>query len=391
MTILQNERVVTDDRAAAVPHANRGLRTSRTVTPQLACEETRPDPEWDAKAEAAGADLSQTTFWAETRQRVGFTSHHVRLRAPDGELAGGFLMYTRRLGPGLGVCSVPRGPILFGDRTADIDPLVRALLDTARRQGGRLLLIAPPEGIGPAEQRLAAAGFRQSAVAIAPEATLRLDTRQTEQELVAGMRPTRRRHLARALEQGFEVEATADVELFQRLHASTAVRQGFEPVNLANLRSQWHVLAPRGNCRILIVRYEGVPIAGLWVTCFAGTVTFKLAGWNGESGGPRYANVAAQWAAIQRARTEGAHTYDFGGLSQGSAAILAAGSALPASAHETPDGFKLGFGGTPTLLPRTRFGITPALAHRALAGVVERALASTRVRRLAQRMRSGRS
>ena len=129
---------------------------------------------------------------------------------------------------------------------------------------------------------------------VAPEATLRLDLRLTDEELLAAMRPKRRQLIRKALRSQFEVREEQDIELFHHLHALTAARQGFAPIELRNLRAQWDALAPSGKCTALIARYGGSPIAGLWLTRFAGTVTAKLSGWDAANAPPN-ANEALWW------------------------------------------------------------------------------------------------
>ncbi|HET6375941.1 MAG TPA: hypothetical protein VFF88_07805, partial [Methylocella sp.] len=72
-----------------------------------------------------------------------------------------------------------------------------------------------------------------------------------------------------------------------------------------------------------------------------------------------------------------------------SAEAILAGMPLGEDFHKTPGYFKLGFCGTPILLPRARFKFTPRLADTALGPVASRFLMSHTARRIAHRMRSG--
>jgi hypothetical protein len=131
-----------------------------------------------------------------------------------------------------------------------------------------------------------------------------------------------------------------------------------------------------------------VAAAGIWVTRFAGTVTFKLAGWDASSSAPPHANDALHWAAIQWARTIGDRTYDLGGFDRPSAECLMSRRPMPDGFHLSPGHYKLGFGGTPVLLPRARFLLLPKLADLVLGRPAQRLLASAGGRRLAQRFRN---
>jgi hypothetical protein len=198
----------------------------------------------------------------------------------------------------------------------------------------------------------------------------------------------RRRNIRKALRAQLDVKEEQDIELFHRLYVMSAERQGFTPVTLRNLRAQWDALAPGGHCSALVGTFGDVPVAGLWLTRFAGTVTFKLAGWD-PAKAPATANEALHWAAIQRARASGAHTYDLGGFDRRSAERILAGMPLGEGFHKTPGNFKLGFCGTPILLPQARFKFTPRLADTALGPVASRFLKSHTARKIAHRMRSG--
>jgi hypothetical protein len=150
------------------------------------------------------------------------------------------------------------------------------------------------------------------------------------------------------------------------------------------------MLAPTANCTMFIARYHGTAAAGVWATRFAGTATFKLAGWDADSAAPPNASDAVQWAAIQWARSNGDRTYDFGGFDRHCAECLTAGRPLPDSFYHSPSFYKLGFGGTTLQLPRARFLLLPRLAHLAFGAVAQSLFSNPKVRRLGQHLRNGR-
>ncbi len=190
------------------------------------------------------------------------------------------------------------------------------------------------------------------------------------------MSAMRRRNLRKALRSGFEVCQGDDIELFHRLHVATAQRQGFVPATRENLRVQWDLLAPHANCTMFIARYHGVAAAGIWATRFAGTVTFKLAGWDASSPAPPHASDAVHWAAIQWARR--------------SAECLVSRRPMPDDFHRSPSFYKLSLGGMVVLFPRARFLLLPKLVNLALGKAAQRLFASSGVHRLAQHLRNGR-
>jgi hypothetical protein len=141
-------------------------------------------------------------------------------------------------------------------------------------------------------------------------------------------------------------------------------------------------------CTIFIARYRGVAAAGIWLTRFAGTVTFKLAGWDASSSAPPHANDALHWAAIQWARTNGDRTYDLGGFDRRSAECHVSCRPMPDGFHHSPSFYKLSFGGTVVMFPHARFLLLPKLADLVLGRPAQRLFASAGGRRLAQRFRN---
>jgi lipid II:glycine glycyltransferase (peptidoglycan interpeptide bridge formation enzyme) len=201
------------------------------------------------------------------------------------------------------------------------------------------------------------------------------------------MSSMRRVNIRKALRRGFEVREDRDVGLFHRLHVASAERKGFYPISLQNLQAQWDALAPRARCTIFIARHDGSPVAGLWLTRFAGVVTFKFGGWDSKIAAPSHANEALHWAVIQWARSQGAHTYDFGGFDRRSAEHIRASEQLDDAFRQTLSFFKLGFGGRLTVLPRARFKFTHPFADAVLGRAAQRFFASAGSRRLVQRLR----
>ncbi len=347
------------------------------------------DPAWDALVEGTpGGDLAQTTLWAASRRQLGFRCHRIAVTLSDQKLIGGCMLYSKRVAPGVWLGSIPRGPLVFVDSPYAPSTTVREVTAFARRHGITLLVIQPPGGGSNIEAALVSAGFRLGVHSIAPEATLSLDLRLKDEELLAAMSSKRRQIIRKALRAQFEVREEQDIELFHHLHTLTAKRQGFVPVELRNLRAQWETLAPSGNCIVLIARYGGSPIAGLWLTRFAGTLTEKLAGWDAASA-PANANEALHWAAIQWARRSGAHTYDWGGFDRRSAEMMIGNMPLGDGFQQTPSYFKLSFGGSLILLPRARFKFTNRLVDTAIGPVAHRVLTSPMARKLASRFRNG--
>jgi lipid II:glycine glycyltransferase (peptidoglycan interpeptide bridge formation enzyme) len=355
----------------------------------VGCAEASVDPAWDGLVEETGGDLAQTTLWAASRQGLGFRAYHITIATAGQELLGGCLIYVKRVAPACWVASIPRGPLVLAPESTAASAVVREIVAWARREGVRVLIIQPPEATPVLDEAMTEMGFRPGVPSVAPEATIRLDLRRSDEELLSSMSAMRRRNVRKALRSGLEVCQDDDIELFHRLHVATARRQGFVPATRENLQTQWDLLAPYANCTMFIARYHGVAAAGIWATRFAGTVTFKLAGWDASSAAPPHASDAVHWAAIQWARTNGDRIYDLGGFDRRGAECLVNGRPMSDDFHRSPSFYKLSFGGMAVLLPRARFLLLPKLADLALGGAAQRLFASSGVQQLAQHLRNG--
>ena len=350
------------------------------------------DASWDRflAAHPAG-DVVQSAAWGRTKVSIGQRARLTVARRTDGSLVGGAMVVMSRLGAGMHVGYVARGPIVevgVQDADAVFGAIVSQLMGDAHEQQCRLLVVQPSAEV-PDDGCLERLGFRLGAPQVSPDATIRLDLVRSDEELLAAMSPMRRRNVRKALRSPVVVEASDDVELFHRLHRASAARQGFEPRSLEYLRSQWTVLRPAGIVSILLARVAGAPVAGLWITTFAGTATYRLPGWDASAGGTANVNEALHWAVVQRSRAAGCRTYDLGGFDRSMAERILAGGEPDDEFRRSAGYVMLGFDSAPVLLARARW-IVPGRALRPFASpLLVRALQSDRGRRLANRFRNG--
>jgi len=346
---------------------------------------------WDRLVEEAkGGDLVQTAAWGRTKRAIGLRTHLAVLHDSAGDVVGGAQIVAKRLAPGFAAGYVARGPLVREESPAVARGVVEEVLSRARDVGMRLLIVQPPEGGQAVERALDERRFETGGISVAPDATLKLDVRRSDEELLARMSRMRRRSLGRPAPEHFSVAAEADPELFHRLHHATAARLGFTPIDLRALLAQWEELRPR-RCAIIVARHRGLPVCALWVTAYAGTVTAKLGGWDRgaeRSGAPSNANAAVHWEAVRWARASGAHTFDFGGIDRAAAEALLAGERPPPGFTAGPSFFKHGFGGTPVLLPLVRWGLLVPGAGVARP-IVRRLLASPLAGSAMHRTRNG--
>ncbi len=345
--------------------------------------------QWDQfVGQLRGGDILQTTAWAETKRALGFDVGRVILRR-ENAIVGGSQIIVKRMGPLGGIGYIARGPLLS---RAQAD-LTEALLDDThawcRAARVRHLIVQPGEHSPGLDDMLTSRGYIGNAPAVAPTATLRVDLRQSLDQILGRMSAARRRDLKLAQRNGIDVRIGSDADLddFCAMHEATARRQEFAPLSRTYLYRQWSVLHPLGWLQLFVAHHEGKPISGISVTAFGDRVTFRVAGWTGETANLR-SNAACHWSAMQWARRQGYRYYDFGDFDRKAAESLIANP--DAGDHaQSPEAFKHRFGGDLVLLPQPRqFTFNPVA--RAMTRTVFGTLAGrSSFRRLVHRFRNG--
>lgn len=387
-------QIVGSNAGRIVQYRDRTGTVRRIDHVQVAAEarQSNNSPWDDFLATTPGAALTQSDRWSEAKRALGQRCVSSVTTDTSGELLGGARVILRQVAPGAAIGYVAAGPVLAPGLTARggwATRVVATMLADARRAGARVLIAQPAEGDSDIAAGLDAAGFVRSPIAVAPEATVRLDLTADDDTLLGAMSSMRRRNIRKALRSGIEVGESTDVEGFWRLHRVSAERQGFEARSLDYLHGQWDALRPGRRVAILEARHDDVAVAAIWLTSFAGTVTFRLPGWDDRLPAPRVVNEALHWAAVQWARAEGAAWYDFGGFDRAAAEQLARGEALEDAFRATHHAFKLGFNPVPTLLPYARIAFTDPILRRAGPAVLPRLLATSWSHRFAARWRNG--
>ena len=293
-----------------VRHHPYGLSSIATSRAPLSISEH----EWDefVAAEPWGSFL-QTAAWGRFKERWGWRVRRVAVER-DGALAAGAQVLFRPLPLGRSVAYVPRGPVAPPD-----DPgLLAALLDEvhrAARGSGALLLTVEPNWELPTQgtEHLGRIGFRPGAEAMQAEATLMLDLRPAEEDLLAGMRPKWRYNVRLSARRGVVVRegGAEDFSIYARLMAATGERDRFEVRPRGYYEDAWRAFGDDG--KLFVAEYEGRPLAAIIVVKTGATATY-LYGASSDEERNRMPNHALQWAAIRWAKSSGCERYDFWGI-----------------------------------------------------------------------------
>jgi len=310
------------------------------------------DPAWDRfVASVPGGHHVQTSLWGRVKGVLGWQAVRVVVSRDDDIVGGGQLLLrpVSRFG---NVGYVTKGPIIkSGDPT-----LSKRVIDELRNLGRayhlRYLAIQPPSNGQAIIHSLEELGFRASWIELAPTATILLDLTQDLAVLMERLKRQTRQNIRRSQREGITVgEGNAsDLDTFYRLHLSTSERQKFVPYPKDYFATMCHTFESAGCFCLIVADYKGEGVSSLLLIPFGTTVIAKILGWSGEHGNRR-PNEAVFWGAIKWAQEHGYHCFDMEGIDPASARAVLNGQSLPEELRDSPDFFKLGFGGQVVLNP----------------------------------------
>jgi lipid II:glycine glycyltransferase (peptidoglycan interpeptide bridge formation enzyme) len=310
------------------------------------------DAEWDAFVAAhPHGSILQTTNWARLKGRFGWRSWRVWVREQGQLVAGAQLLFRSRALGLLRMGYMPHGPLTTWDNRELTDVLFNQIDRAVWEHRASLLKIEPllwqHEAAAETWQSLSTApDMHTAADTVQPPRTMILDLTQSEEQLLAAMKPKTRYNIRLAERKEVTVRPgeSADLPAFTRLMAHTGQRNAFGTHAPEYYRAAWELFAPDGNAALWLAEFDGRPLAGVMVfTC--GQRASYLFGGSSDQERQRMPSYAAQWAAIRWAKAQGCTTYDLWGVPD------ADEETLEAQFEERNDGlwgvyrFKRGWGG----------------------------------------------
>ncbi len=290
-----------------------------------------PPEGWnDLIAGLPGAHFLQTWQWGRIKAAYGWQpqpwvwQHH-------GGPAAAALVLKRRLGPGLSVLYLPRGPLLDWTQEDLQEQVLEDLQSLARRQRALWLKIDPdlpvafgepgspeehPHPPGQAAQKaLSRRGWRYSSEQVQFPNTVWVDLTADERTILARMKQKTRYNIRLATRKGVRVrvaQQAADWDWLYRMYADTAQRDGFLIRPRAYYRRVWQVFTQAGLGEGLLAEVEGEVVAGAFIPRFAGRAWY-FHGMSRPVHRNRMPTYAVQWTAMQRAKAAGCRVYDMWG------------------------------------------------------------------------------
>jgi lipid II:glycine glycyltransferase (peptidoglycan interpeptide bridge formation enzyme) len=290
------------------------------------------DAEWDITLQRMGGHFLQSTLW----QRVQIALGHDVIWARDEQWmwsgairAGHFPRYVY----------LPHGPT-----AASGDAMTGALAGAVDAARARSLdfVRAEPAG-GAALAALEASGANPSR-AIQPRWTWVLDLTPDETELRRGLSAGHRGAVNAAPRRGLTFRVSDDpddIEIFLRLQEKTAAAGRFRGQEQSYHRAVARTLLPEHAAALYFAEAAGEAVAAALCFDFAGIRYYAHAVSDPEAGRRLQAAAPLVWQMILDARTNGAHQFDFWG-------ITPRAESAPGAAPHPWDGFtqfKRSFGG----------------------------------------------
>jgi len=276
---------------------------------------------WDAFVSAQPyAQFSQSWAWGELQRARGREVKRFMVVEGEqgtrnkGQVACQFVRQPGKFG--LGYWFATRGPVFGTEDVEKQKELMRAILHCVQndKRFGGFTLFSRFEPAIVHRVDLTSLGFVRTH-SMSPATTLDIDLRKSEEELLADMHPKTRYNIRVAQKHGVTVrlaKSEEDVQAFLRLMVETAERDGIVSQPLAYLRLTYEMLSKHGICRLRLAEYQGNILAANMDVLYGDTYTYLHGASSSE-----HRNVMApyllQWEAIQTARAEGHHFYDFWG------------------------------------------------------------------------------
>ncbi len=319
------------------------------------------DDEWDRfVASSPHGYHEQTSLWSQVKALYGWKPLRITLR-DDERIVAGVQILIRTVRGGYRVGYASRGPVVRSCDPQLISQLVEEMGRAAEEEKVTYLAIAPPYDGHALAAELGARGFRRKPEPLPPgsvmTATLLIDLSHDLDRIQAHMRMQVRQHIRLAQRKGIVVRegSREDVEIFRALMISVCNRRGISPTPPEKdlFENLWQVFAPRGwgpgsSCR----SRRAAGSAALFVVSFGDTARVWKAGWSGEFADRRPNNLV-YWEAIRWAKQNGFRYFDMVGIDRKLGEQLLTGAAIDWTRVTGPCNFKVGYGGTPVIMPET--------------------------------------
>jgi len=286
--------------------------------------------DWNALAASLPqAHVLQSWEWGDFKSRYGWSARRFVWKSEETSPALAAAQVLTRLERGLRILYVPKGPLLNWSDAALRWQVLADLQNLARRERAIFIKIDPDlplpanagilsvdmpslEVFGP--QTSPASRWRFSQDQIQFRNTVHLDLRQSESEILAGMKQKTRYNVRLAEKRGVRVRlgSRADLDLLYAMYAQTSLRDGFVIRSAQYYQDAWGSFMAAGLAQPFIAEAEGEALGALVLFKFARSAWYMY-GMSREIQRDKMPNHLLQWEAMRWAKAQSCETYDFWG------------------------------------------------------------------------------
>lgn len=332
---------------------SRGKRLEMESPCSVTISRDADDREWDDFVEfEASGQFEQTSRWAQVKREAGWEPLRI-LVYRDGNIVAGTQILLRRA-PLIGALGyLPKGPVIQNDHPSLALRMMNEIKGVLQVKRIRFLIAQPPNNGSDIEAYLSEAGFKKDSLFGVISATTAIDLTQTYEAILSRMTRNFRYNFRFAERNGVIIRdgKREEIGLFFNLMLETCRRQRVDPNPSTEsfIQKLWDVFSPHGNIRFFLAEYHGEIVSGLICIPFGKVFNAWKMGWSGKYENSRAVHLL-HWKAIQSAKDNGYHSYDFMGINRSLAETILGGNHF----YKVAKGanlFKLSFGGEVRLLP----------------------------------------
>jgi peptidoglycan pentaglycine glycine transferase (the first glycine) len=284
------------------------------------------------------AHLLQMGEWGELKRDFGWKPERLIL---DHETGAQILF--RRLPLGLTFGYMPK-PVFSGHWTVVNEEFWSEVDFICKKQRAVFLKIEPDSWEETFILQAKGSSFILSKHNIQPPRTITVDIKESEDQILARMKPKCRYNIRLAQKKGVTIRGWDDISAFHEMITVTGKRDNFGIHSLEYYQRAYDLFHSKGTCELLVAEYEGNPLATLMV--FAnGKRAWYVYGASNDQERNRMPTYLLQWEAIRWAKARDCEEYDLWGVPDENEEILETNFE---SRHEGLWGvyrFKRGFGG----------------------------------------------
>ncbi len=288
------------------------------------------------------AHLLQMGEWGELKRGFGWKPVRIILaQPPTGNNEIGAQILFRRLPLGLTLGYMPK-PVFSGQWSTVRDQFWKEV-DSICKQNHAIFLKIEPDAWAE-EFLIPHSSFLISKHNIQPPRTIVISIKDSEEQILARMKPKCRYNIRLAEKKGITVRTWDDISAFHEMMTVTGGRDKFGVHSKEYYQRAYELFHPKGTCELLVAEFEGKPLASLMVFADA-TRAWYVYGASNDQERNRMPTYLLQWEAIRWAKARGCEEYDLWGVPDENE------ETLEANFETRHDGlwgvyrFKRGFGG----------------------------------------------